>query len=189
MSRESFAEYCRRELRNDAGDLESIVFSDECKFSLSVSVNKQNCGIWGSEHPNEVYETLQNSLSVMLWCTLSWKEIIGPSFFEDGNVTGSRYKRTFQYFLLSKLRDYPESMIFQLDGETPHYANEVREYLEWKLPGQWIGSGGPISWPAGSSASTSCDYYLWGHIKDRAYRDPSQNINELKTKFEKRSVS
>ena len=81
------------ELRNDAGYLERIVFSDECKFSLFGSVNKQNCRIRRNERPNEVYETFQNSPSVMVWCALSKKEIIGPFFFEDGNVTGSTYKR------------------------------------------------------------------------------------------------
>ncbi len=37
-----FAQNCRTELKNDAGYLEQIVFSDECKFSLSGKVNKQN---------------------------------------------------------------------------------------------------------------------------------------------------
>ena len=46
MRRESFAQYCRRELRNGAGFLERIVFSDEFTFSLSGSVDKQNYRIW-----------------------------------------------------------------------------------------------------------------------------------------------
>ena len=57
---------------------------------MSGSVNKQNFRICESERPNEVSETLQNSPSVMVWCALSKKEVIGPYFFEDGNVTGSR---------------------------------------------------------------------------------------------------
>ena len=96
--RKNFAQYYRKELRNDAGCLERIVLSDECKFSLYRSLNKQNCRIWGSESPNEVYGALQNSLSVMAWCALSEKEVIETSFFEDGNVTGSRYERMLRYF-------------------------------------------------------------------------------------------
>ena len=42
MRRESFAQYCPRELNNDAGCLERIVFSDECKFSLVRLVLKGN---------------------------------------------------------------------------------------------------------------------------------------------------
>ena len=56
MRRKILAQYCRRELRNDAEYLERIIFSDECTFSLSGSVNKQNCRIWGRESSNEVYE-------------------------------------------------------------------------------------------------------------------------------------
>ena len=114
-----FARDCRRELRNNAGYLRRIVFSDECKFSLSGSVNKQNCRIWGLERPKEVYETLHNSPSIMVWCALSESEIIGPYFFENENVTGSTYKRMLRYFLLPKLQGYPEDMIFQQDGAPP----------------------------------------------------------------------
>ena len=63
-SRLRFAQYCRRELRNDPRFLERIVFSDECKFSLCGKVNKENCRIRGSERPNEVYETLHYSRRV-----------------------------------------------------------------------------------------------------------------------------
>ena len=164
--KKSLAQFFRRELRNDAGDLESIVFSDECKFSLSGSVNKQNCRIWGSERPKEVYETIQNSPQVMVWSTLSKKGIVGPYFSEDGNVAWSRYKRTLRYFLLPKLRNYLETMIFQKDCATPDYADNLREHLDRKLPGWWMGRSGPISWPARSPDLTPCDYYLLGHIKD-----------------------
>ena len=178
-----FAQSCRRELRNDAGYLNRIVFSDECKFSLSGVVNKQNCRIWGTERPNEVYETLHNSPSVMVWCALSQNEIIGPYFFENENVTGSTYKRMLRYFLFPKPRNYPETMIFQQDGAPPHYSLEVREYLNRKLPNQWMGRGGPISWPARSPDLTPCDYFLWSYIKDKVYRDPPQTIEELKAKI------
>ena len=140
----SFSQYCRMELRNDGGYLERIVFPDECKLSLSGSVNKLNCRIWGSKRPNEAYERLQSSPSVMARGALPKKKIIGSYFFEDGNVIGNSHKRMLRYFLLPKLWDYPESMIFQKDGAPPRYVNEVREYLAWKLHGRWMGRDGPI---------------------------------------------
>ena len=73
-----------------------------------------------------------------------------------------------RYFLLPKLRDYPEIMILQQDGATPQYANKVREYLDRKLPGRWIGRSGRISWPGRSPDLTSCENYLWEHIQDIA---------------------
>ena len=182
-SRLNFAQYCRRELRRDTGYLERIIFSDECKFSLSGKVNKQNFRIWGTERPNEVYETLHNSPSVLIWCTMSKTEIIGPYFFENENVTGSSYKRMLRYFLFPRLRDYPETIIFQQDGALPHYSNEVRSYLDRKLPGRWMGRSGPISWPSRSPDLTPCDYFLWGNMKDKVYREPPQSIHDLKNKI------
>lgn len=141
IRRKQFAQYCRRELRNDSQYLNRVLFSDECQFSLSGSVNKQNCRVWGTERPNLVFDTPQNSPSVMVWCALSRREIIGPYFFENENVTGATYKRLLRYFLFPKLRDYPENLIFQQDGASPHYANIVRQYLDRKLPNQWMGRG------------------------------------------------
>ncbi len=182
-SRFNFAQNCHTELRNDAGYLGRIIFSDECKFSLSGTVNKQNCRIWGTERPNQVYETLHNSPSVMVWCAMSKSGVIGPYFFENENVTGSTYKRMLRYFLFPKLQNYPENMIFQQDGAPPHYSLEVREYLDRKLPNQWIGRGGPISWPSRSPDLTPSDYLLWSYIKDKVHKDPPQSINELKNKI------
>lgn len=46
------------------------------------------------------------------------------------------------------------------------------------------GKGGPISWPSRSPDLTPCDYFLWGYIKDRVYRDTPRTLAELKAKIE-----
>lgn len=178
-----FAQYCRNELGNESGYLKRIVFSDECKFSLSGQVNKQNCRIWGSERPQQVYEAPNNAPSVMVWCALSKNEIIGPYFFENENVTGQSYKRMLRYYVFPRLRNYPEDMIFQQDGAPPHYAVIVRQYLDQKLPNRWIGRAGPIPWPPRSPDLTPCDYFLWGYLKDFVYRELPTSIEELKNKI------
>ena len=66
LSRPRFYRYCRQQLRNDKNYLERIIFSEECKYSLSELVNKQNCRIWGTHRKFDVYETLHNSPSVMI---------------------------------------------------------------------------------------------------------------------------
>ncbi len=159
-SRKRFARNCRRELRNNARFFERIIFSDECKFSLCENLNKQNCRIWGSEHPNEVYETLQNSPSITLWCALSRNEMIRPYFFENENVTGRTYKRMLRYFLLPMLEGYSEDLIFQQYGTLPHYSIEVRDYLNRKQANQWMGWGGPIPLPSRGALSTINQDYL-----------------------------
>ena len=80
--------------------------------------------------------------------------------FKDGNMTACSYKRMRRYFLFVKLRDYPESIIFQKDGSLQHYANELREYPERKLPGQWMRRVGWISSPAHMPDLTPSYYYL-----------------------------
>ena len=133
---------------------------------LIRSLNKQNCRIWGLELPNEVYEILLNSPSIIVWCALSEIEIVGPYFFENQNVKGSTYERMLRYFLFPKLRGYPGGIIFQQDGVPSHYSLEVRQYLDRKLPGRWMSRGGPIDWPARSPDFMPCDYFLWGNVKD-----------------------
>lgn len=183
QNRLAFAHYCQRELRSDPMFLKRIVFSDECCFSLSGFVNKQNTRIWGSERPAEVYETPQNTPSVMVWCAVSQYEIIGPYFFQNETVTGDRYKSMLVHYVFPKLRDYPDSMLFQQDGAPPHYAVTVRQYLDRKLPNRWIGRGGPIAWPARSPDLTACDYFLWGYVKDLVYRELPNTMAELKKKI------
>ena len=161
------------------GTRKGLIFSNKCKSFLSGPVNKQNCRIWRSERSNVVYERLQNSRSIMVRCASSKMEIKRPYFFEDSNVTGIRYKRMGLYFLVPKLREFLDSMIFQQGGAPPHYANEVREYLDGKLPRRWMERSGLISWPARSPDLTFCEYYLWGHIKGFVYRDHPQTISEF----------
>ena len=133
--------------------------------------------------PNEVYETLRYSSSDMIWCTVSENEVIGPCFFEKENVTGSTYKRMLHYFSFPRLQGYPEDIIYHPYVALLHDSLEVREYLERKLPNRWMGRGGSIEWPSHSPDLIPCQYVLWIYIKDKAYRESSWMIAELKTKI------
>jgi len=96
----------------------------------------------------------------MVWCAISKTEVIGPYFFDDGTVTGDRYKRMLQYYLFLKLANYSSNMIFQQDGASLHYEIPARQYLDNKLPNMWMGRGGPIPWPAQSPDLFPCDFFL-----------------------------
>ena len=41
-------------------------------------------------------------------------------------------------------------MYFQHDGAALHFSREVRNFLNYRFPGLWIGRGGPHIWPARS---------------------------------------
>ena len=178
-----FAQYCLSKLENDQDYLKKVIFSDECHFSLAGGVNKQNCRIWGTERPLEVYQVPQGAASIMVWCAMSEKGIIGPYFFENESVTGESYKRMLRYYFFPKLRDYPDDTVFQQDGAPPHFALPVRQYLNQKLGDRWIGRAGPVSWPPRSPDLTPCDFFLWGYIKDRVFQTLPNTIAELKTKI------
>ena len=63
------------------------------------------------------------------------------------------------------------------------YSLEVSQCLDRKLPGRWMGRGGPTDRPAHSPDLTPCGHFLWGHVKDLVYRAPPRSISELKSKI------
>ena len=74
-------------------------------------------------------------------------------------------------------------MWLQNDGCPAHYAIAVRQHLNSALPGRWIGRLGPILWPARSPDLNPLDFYYWGYLKEKAYRTPSNSLEELRRKI------
>ena len=56
-------------------------------------------------------------------------------------LTGIVYLDMLQEFLIPQLDedDQKGRIHFQQDGAPPHYLGEVREYLNTRFPGRWIG--------------------------------------------------
>ena len=63
------------------------------------------------------------------------------------SFTGIVYLDMLQEFLIPQLdEDDQEGCIhFQQDGAPPHYLGELREYLNTRFPGRWIGRAAPRS--------------------------------------------
>ena len=83
---------------------------------------------------------------------------------------------------------YPEldqvgDVIFQQDGAPPHWGLRVRRSLDMRFPGQWIGRGGPIPWPARSPDVTPLDFFFWGYVKDLVFQTPVADIDDLTTRI------
>jgi hypothetical protein len=70
-----------------------------------------------------------------------------------------------QQFLLPQLdEDDQEGRIhFQQDGAPIHYLEEVREYLNTRSPGRWIGRAAPVACPPRSPdlKHPECSYHLY----------------------------
>lgn len=162
-----------------------IFFSDEANFHLSGRVHKQNCRIWAEEKPIEVDTEPLHSPKIIVWCAMSSKCIIGPFFFEESTVNGQNYLKMLQEYLNPILvrKRIQRRVIFQQDGAPPHFDRKVREWLNQKFPGKWIGRRGPIEWAPRSPDLTPLDFFLWGYLKQKVYSTPVPNLAELKRRI------
>ena len=70
---------------------------------------------------------------------------------------------------------------FQQDGATPHTATESRNLLRRHFPQRFISLYEDIEWPPYSPDLTPPDFFLWGYLKDRIYRNPKpRTLEQLK---------
>lgn len=172
---------------------EWILFSDEATFTLNGHVNKQNCRYWSDENPHWVRETnTQYPEKTNVWAGIIGRQVIGPIFFDD-TLTGERYLEFLEHELVPALRAlypsqldpdlYDERIWMQQDGAPPHYARNVRQYLDDNFPNRWIGRRGAIEWPARSPDLTPLDFFLWGHLKSQIYVSKPENVEELKERI------
>ena len=56
---------------------------------------------------------------------------------------------------------HENDIYFQQDGAPPHYASEVREWLDNRFDCRWLGHRGPVEYPARSPDLTPLDFFLW----------------------------
>ena len=85
-----------------------------------------------------------------------------------------RYLAMLKRYYLPNIRRHGEqdTITFHQDGAPPHYANLVRDWLEETFQGRVISRGFEDFWPPYSPDLNPCDFYLWGYLKSKVYRDP-----------------
>jgi len=80
------------------------------------------------------------SPKVNVFCTVSRRRVFGPFFFAEDSVTKKVYLDMLENWLIPQLEDEEiQGYIYQQDGAPPHWHKEVREYLNERLPGRWVG--------------------------------------------------
>jgi hypothetical protein len=73
------------------------------------------------------------------------------------------FERLYKFLIPQLDKDDQEGCIhFQQDGALPHYLGEVREYLNTRFPGRWIGRAAPIAWPPSFPGSYTPGFYSYG---------------------------
>ena len=76
--------------------------------------------------------------------------------------------------------------MFQQDGTPPHWALDVRAYLNDELANCWVGRAAAaddalLLWPPRSPDLTPLDFFLWGFVKGKVYYPPlATSIKDLK---------
>ncbi|CAF4201607.1 unnamed protein product, partial [Rotaria sordida] len=110
--------------------------------------------------------------------------VVGPYFFED-NVTSQNYVRMLKDTIVPHLQAHPafQTVIWQQGGAPPHYGQVVRYLLDDTFL-DWIDRRGTIKWPPHSPDLMSCDFSLWGIVKDHVYAQHPRDINHMKSLIE-----
>lgn len=165
-----------------------ICFTDECSFGLTGAPNKQNDRIWALENPHAVVDhRAQYRASVNVWIGILGHNIIGP-FFIDACLNAEKYGLMLQNRILPAIEAVqPLNRTFYMqDGAPSHTALRNRELLSATFGDRWIGKFGPNNWPARSPDLNPCDFFVWGFIHDRLYKQNTQypNVEELKLAIE-----
>ena len=107
-----------------------------------------------------------------MWCAVLDDQLIGP-FILEGRLTGQTYLRFLQEELPQLLEDVPldkqSCMYFQQDRAPPHSSHGVKNFLNYRFPGQWIGRCNTHHWPARSAELSPLGYCVWGWMKELVY--------------------
>ena len=187
----AFAQKMLRWLDRGKVNSDQIWFSDEAHFWLSGYVNKQNYRFWAKENPRVFQTTTMKPVRVTVFCALCSDGIIGPIFFDE-NVTGEAYRKALRrkFIPVAGGMDAIGDYWFMQDGALPHRTNAVFELLDEHFHGRVIGLGyeskygSGIDWPPYSPDLNPCDFFLWGYLKDKVYRQSPRTKEELIERIE-----
>lgn len=163
-----------------------IFMSDEAHFYLNGTVNQQNCRYWAQENPRQLHEKPLHSPRVTVWCAVSRQHVIGPFFFEEDGVAvtvnANRYVRMINdfFFLQLQMLNLQQDVWFQQDGATAHTARVSMTLLRNLFPGHVISRFGDVPWPPRSPDLNICDFFLWGHLKEKVFKRKPRNLEDLK---------
>lgn len=168
-------------------DVNCIWFSDEAHFALNGYVNKQNFRHWGSRNPHICEVKPLHPQRITAWCAITGNGIAGPFWFTQ-TVNAERYCAMLSeaFFPFAEQRSAVNSYHFQQDGARPHRTQKVFDLLKNNFQDRIIGlgagdyTGGGIDWPPYSPDLNPCDFFLWGYLKDRVYKNKPTTLDELK---------
>jgi hypothetical protein len=167
-----FCETMIRLSNQDPALVRKIVFSDECHFELTGSVNKHNIHYYARVNPHHIIEKPVKTQSVTVWAAINYYGLVSHDVSQQ-TMTGYRYCQILNDKVIPIMtRQNHTTWYYQQDGAPPHYTLRAREILATNLFGRWIGRRGPIEWPARSPDFTPLDFWFWSYLQQKVYDPP-----------------
>ena len=105
--------------------------------------------------------------------------MIGPIFFPGAaRINEERYRTLIlEPFIRQLTEDEIEFSFFQQDGAKAHWARGTHRFLEDIFADRVISEG---MWPPRSPDLTPHDFWLWGHLKARIYKNNPRTVDEVR---------
>lgn len=184
VRRLNFCNWLVQQTANDATFLNKIIWSDECRFTNVGMFNRKNEHYWSVHNPRR-FRAVRNQTRFHLnvWAGILGDRILGPFFYGE-TLNGERYLNFLRTQFLEYLEDIPLLQLGQLwmqqDGAPPHNSIPVRNFLNQHFQNQWIGNRGVVEWPARSPDLSPLDFFLWGNLKNKIYKNNIDNRDELR---------
>jgi hypothetical protein len=163
----------------------NILWTDLALFTQKMLYNKHDNEIWELNKPYKLVNcTIKENFSINVLAGFIGNKVLGP-YFIDG--TEPNYLQVIKKFSEDIVYDVPLTyrinLYFQHDSTLPSYTKAGAEFLNKKFKKRWIGSDGPVPWPANTADLSPLDTNVWDKIKTHVYSSKPKNANELRQKI------
>lgn len=188
LRRHEFCNWFLRKENEVQNFSDNIIWSDEAHISSAGIFNRQINRYWAKENPHlTISRRAQGKFGFNVWCCLKRHCLVYYIF--RGTLNSNQYIEILEHNLENLLDNLPleerQTVVFQQDGAPAHNALIVRNYLNELFPNNWMGTQGPIKWPARSPDLSPLDFFLWGFLKNKIYKYPSTTEEELRENIER----
>jgi hypothetical protein len=167
------------------GTLPNLVFSDEKKFDIEQSVNRQNDRVWSRDGSvaTRTATRRQNPMSVMVWAAVTATGRSPLVFVPSGvKLNSQRYiSDILEAVLLPWARKHfnGSPWSFQQDSAPSHGSNMTQNWIQGHIPA-FISKN---EWPSRSPDLNPLDFSVWAILESRVCRTPHDSLDSLKSKL------
>ena len=108
-------------------------------------------------------------------------------------MNSERYHELLADFIISGAlsEDCVSDFWFQQDGAPPHTTHDNLSLLNQYWGSRVIARNYPktfgcgLAWPPHSPDLSPVDFYLWGFVKDKVYKEPPKDLDQLQSAIKK----